>query len=174
MLHELVAHLLVEVGALVAELRQVAEGSLHEVEPVDVILYPDIKRRGDGAFLLVSADVDQAVVVTAVGQLVNQAGIAVEIKDDRLVLREEHVILLVREAVRMLAVRLELEEVHDIDEADFDIRQLSVQNAHGRQRFQCRSLTGAGKHDIRILSLVVRRPFPDADALGAVAYRLGH
>lgn len=49
MLHQLIAHLLVEVRAAVAKLRQAQQNVLDEVEAVDIILHAHIERRGDGA-----------------------------------------------------------------------------------------------------------------------------
>lgn len=45
MLHQLIAHLLVEVRAAVAKLRQAQQNVLDEVEAVDIILHAHIERR---------------------------------------------------------------------------------------------------------------------------------
>ena len=76
MLHQLIAHLLVEVRAAVAQLRQAQQNVLDEVEAVDIILHAHIKRCGDGALLPVAANV-QVAVMTAVGQLMNERRVAV-------------------------------------------------------------------------------------------------
>ena len=55
MLHQLIAHLLVEVRAASCRLRQAQQNVLDEVEAVDIILHAHIERRGDGALLPVAA-----------------------------------------------------------------------------------------------------------------------
>ena len=82
-LHQLVPHELDEEGTPVAQLGQTLDRVHHKVVAVDVVLYPHVKGGGDGALLLVAPDVE-LLVVAAVGQLVDQGGVAVEGKDDGL------------------------------------------------------------------------------------------
>jgi len=72
MLNKLVAHLLVEVCASVSELRKILESELYKVETINMVLYTNIKRCGDGSLLLVSADMHETVIVTSVCKLVNE------------------------------------------------------------------------------------------------------
>ena len=62
------------------------------------------------------------MVGAAVGQAMDQPGIAVEVEDDRLVGGEQAVEVAVGQAVRVLAVGRELEQVDDVDEADLQSR----------------------------------------------------
>lgn len=62
MSNQLVVHLLDQISALVAQLRQVLQGILNQVEAVDLVLHAHIERRGDGAFLLVAMDRQVALV----------------------------------------------------------------------------------------------------------------
>lgn len=62
------------------------------MEAVDLVLHAYIKRRGDGAFILVAVDT-QVAVGALVGQLMHQRGIAVEREDDGLILGEQCVII---------------------------------------------------------------------------------
>ena len=73
------------------------------------------------------------MVRAAVGQAVDQPGVAVEREDDRLVLCEEGVEILVAQAVRVFARRLEFHQVHDVDDADFQLREVLAEQIHGRQ-----------------------------------------
>ena len=75
-LHQLVIHLLHQIGAPVAQLGQTAHGVDDQIEAVNVIEDPHIEGRGDGALLLVAPDME-VLVVAAVSQLMNQGGIAV-------------------------------------------------------------------------------------------------
>ena len=71
-LNELVAHLLVEVSTSVSELGKILESKLYKMETLNMVLYTNIKRCGDGSLLLVSADMHETVVVTSVCKLVNE------------------------------------------------------------------------------------------------------
>ena len=82
------------------------------------------KGRRRRALLLVAAHVQVRVVRPPVGQPVDQPRVAVEGEDDRLVLGEQGVEVPVGEAVRVLARRLQLHQVHDVDDADLQLRQV--------------------------------------------------
>ena len=69
--------------------------------------------------------------MAGVGQLVDELRVAVEGEDDGLVLREDEVVVLVREAVRVVGVRLELHEVDHVHDAHAHLRQLLAQDGHG-------------------------------------------
>src|SRR5208282_3639696 len=56
-LDELVLNHLLQVGPFSAQLRYSINHVLHQVEPVQGVLHPHIKRRRDGALLLVAPDV---------------------------------------------------------------------------------------------------------------------
>ena len=73
MSNQLVVHLLDQISALVAQLRQVCRTSPYQVEAVDLVLHAHIERRGDVAFLLVAMD-EQVAVGTLMGQLMDRVG----------------------------------------------------------------------------------------------------
>ncbi len=81
---------------------------------------------------------------------------------------EELVEIRVAQAVRMLALRLQLHQIDDVDDADLQLRQMLAQDGHRRQRLQRRHVAAAGHDDVGLGVLVVAGPLPDADALGAV------
>ena len=89
---QLVVHLLDKVRTAVAQLGQMQQHILDQMEAVDLVLHAHIKRRSDGAFLLVAVDT-QVAVGAFVGQLMHQRGIAVEREDDGLILGEQRVII---------------------------------------------------------------------------------
>jgi hypothetical protein len=60
----------------------------------------------------------------------------VEGEDDRFVPREELVEVLVAQAVRVLAPRLERHQVHDVDDADLQLGKARSEEVDGRERFQ--------------------------------------
>ena len=117
-LDELVLHLLDEVSGAVAQLGQAHHRVNDQIKAVNVVLYPHVEGGGDGSLLLIAADVE-ILVVAAVGELVDQGGVAVEGEDDGLILGKDGVVVLVGEAVGVLGVGLELHQVHHVDHTDF-------------------------------------------------------
>ena len=99
--HQLVVHLLDEVCAAVAQLRQMQDSIFYQMEAVDLVLHTHIERCGDGALFLITVNT-QVAVCTLVSQLMHQRGIAVEGKDDRLILGEQGVIVRIGQTVRVL------------------------------------------------------------------------
>src|ERR1700722_12704193 len=83
-LNQFILHLLFEVRPLGAQVRQAIDHVLNQVEPVQVVLYSDVKGRGDGALFLVAADVEVAVG-PAIGQPVDQPWVSVKAKNDVLI-----------------------------------------------------------------------------------------
>ena len=61
--------------------------------------------------------------------------------------------ILVAQAMRMLGLRLQLHQVDDVDDADFQLRQVLAQDRHGSQRFKCRHVAAAGHHDVGLDAL---------------------
>ena len=131
-LHQLVLHLLDEVGGGVAQLGQPLDRVDDQIEAVDVVLHPHIEGGGDGPLLLVPPDVE-IFVVPAVGQLMDQGGITVESENDGLVLGEQGVVVLVGQAVGVFPVRLELHQVHHVDHADLQLREVVVEDGDSGQ-----------------------------------------
>ena len=69
---------------------------------------------------------------------------------------------------------LQAHEIHHIDHADLELRQVLPQNFHRSQRLDGGLCTAAGHDHIRLLALVVGGPLPDTQALGAVLDGLLH
>ena len=80
------------------ELRHAIDHVLHQVEAVEIVQHDHVEGRRGGALFLVPANVQVAVVRAAVGEPVDQPGIAVEGEDDRLVRGEERVEVVGRSA----------------------------------------------------------------------------
>ena len=97
-----------------------------------------------------------------------------EVEDDRLVRGEERVEVAIGEAVRMLGVGLQPEQIDDVDEADLQVGEFLAQDGDRGEGFHGRDVAGAGHDDIGLDAVVGARPVPDADALGAVVDRGVH
>src|SRR5208283_3405482 len=104
-------------------------------EAIDLIVNCQLKRCVDIAVLLVSSHMHVGMVCAAVGKAVNQPGIAVEIKDYGLVDSKQTVEVSVTHTVRMFAIRLQPEQVNDVDKADFKIGKLGAQQCYCSQCF---------------------------------------
>ena len=140
---------------------------LHQVEAVQVVLHPHVEGRRDRALFLVAPDVEVAVG-PAVGQPVDQPGVSVEAKDDVLVFGEQRIVIRFAQPVRVLALRLQLHQIDDIDHPDLQIGQMLAQNGNGGQNLQRGRVAAAGHHHVRLGVLVVAGPLPDADAFRAM------
>jgi hypothetical protein len=75
-----------------------------------------------------------AVIMPAVRQFVDQGRIAMESEDHRLVGREQIVEVLVLHPVRVLRRRLQHHQIHHVDDAEANIRNIFAQQGHGGHR----------------------------------------
>ena len=87
---------------------------------------------------------------------------------------EQGVEVPVAQAVRVLARRLQLHQVHDVDDADLQLREVLAKQLDRGQRLQRGHVAAAGHDHVGLAALVVAGPVPDADAGGAVLDRLVH
>ncbi len=77
--------------------------------------------------------------------------------------------------MRVLARRLQLHQIHNIDHPDFQFGQMLAQDGNGGQNLQRRCVSATGHHYVRFGgSLVVAGPLPDANSLCAMHHRLVH
>ena len=93
MLNELVAHLLLQVGAFGTHARQAIHHILHQMKAVQIVLHSHVKGSRDGALFFVASNV-QVVVGPAVGEPVDQRRVSMETKYDVFVFREQRVVIL--------------------------------------------------------------------------------
>ena len=101
---QLVVDRLLEVRGPGAELRQPVDHVFTQVEAVQVVHHDHVERRRRRAFFLVAAHVQVLVIRAPVGQAMDQPRVAVESEDDRLVLGEQSIEVVIRQSVRMLAL----------------------------------------------------------------------
>jgi len=144
------------------------------VESIEVIAHDHVEGRRDCALFLVTAHMHVVVIRPAVRQSMDQPRVAVVREDDRPVGREEHVELLVAQPVRVLTLRLKLHQVHHVNHPDLEAREKLPEQLNGSQRFQRGDVAAAGHHDVRLATLVVAGPRPDAKAGDAMCDRIVH
>src|SRR3984957_15940268 len=137
------------------------------MKAIDVVLYAHVEGCGDRTLLFVSSDME-VPVGSAIGQPMDERRITVETEYDRPIPGEERVVVGLAQSVRMLIAGLESHQIDDIDDPNFQIGQVVAQDRHGGQNLERRRVTAASHHDIRFRILVVARPLPDADSLGAM------
>ena len=70
--------------------------------------------------------------------------------------------------------RLQLHQVHDVDDADLQLRRVLTQQFDRGQRLQRGHVATARHHHVRLTVAVVAGPFPDAEAGRAMLDRLIH
>src|SRR5690625_2564962 len=130
-----VAQLLLDVCALHLQTGHAIDHVDGETEAVDPVLDGEFERRVDTAALHVAADMQVAMVGTAVSEPVDKPRIAVEIEQDRLVDGEQAVEIAVAQSVRVPPLGTQAEQVHNIDEANPEVGKMLPQQGVGRQRF---------------------------------------
>lgn len=69
-------------------------------------------------------------------------------EDDRLARRKQRIEIHVAQSVWMLALRLQLHEIDDIDYADCQLRQMLVHDGNGGERFQRWHVAATGHHHV--------------------------
>jgi hypothetical protein len=90
---------LLGVGRARAQLRQPIDHVSHEVESIQIVEHAHVEWRSRGPFFLVAAHVQIVVIGAPVGQAMDEPGVAVKREDDRLVLGEQSIEVLVAQAV---------------------------------------------------------------------------
>src|SRR6202167_2407270 len=118
------------------------------MEAIEIVENRHIKRGGGRTLFFVTAHVKIVMIVAPIGEAMNQPGIAVIGEDDRLIDCEERVEVDVREAVRMLARRLNGHQIDDIYDANLYLREVLTQEVDGGQCFEGGNVPRACHHDI--------------------------
>ena len=95
-------------------------------------------------------------------------------KYDVLVLGEKRIEVGLVQSMRMLACRLQLHQIDDVDHTDLQFGQIFTQDGHGRQDLQRRRVSATGHYHVGFAVLVVACPLPDAKTLRAVHDGLFH
>ena len=84
-LDDLILEPVLHVRAGIAQTRHAVDHVDGELEAVDLVDDREFERRVDVALLLVAVNVDVLVIRAAVGELVDERRVRVEVEDDRLV-----------------------------------------------------------------------------------------
>src|SRR5580704_455643 len=100
------------------------------------------------------------VIYTPVRQLVNQRRISMKIEYDGLIYGKQTVEVRVRKAVRMFALRSELEQIDHVHETKLQVRELIAKDGNSSQSLYRSDVASAGDYNLRLSSPVCRRPFP--------------
>ena len=103
-----------------------------------------------------------------VGQAVDEPGIRVEVEDDGPVVGKQGRPLGIRQAMRVLVVRDQLEQVDAVDAADLELGEMLQQQVDGGERLVRADVAARGHDEIWLLAAIGAELRPDADALGAV------
>lgn len=91
-----------------------------------------------------------------------------EAEDDRLIVGEDGGVFGIGKSMRMVAIRNQLEEIDDVDEADLDGRKVFSQERRGREGFLGHNIPARGYYQVRLPSSTIRSPIPHSDTLGAM------
>ena len=138
-----------------------------QAEAVGLVIDGQFHRRVDVAFLLVSAHVKR-LVLAGVGQAVDQPGITMEVEDDRLVGREQRIEIRSVSPCGCSVLGCSLKRSTTLMKRIFRSGNSSRSNDRRGERLLCRDIAGRSHDQVRLATLVVTGPVPNADALGAV------
>jgi hypothetical protein len=97
------------------------------METVQVILYAHVEGRCNRALLFVTTHM-QVAVRPSVGKPMDQPRIPMKPENDVFVLREQGIVVSLRQAMRMFGAGLQLHEIDDIADADLQCRQMFSKN----------------------------------------------
>src|SRR5215469_5277713 len=154
--------------------RSQPDGLHDEVVAVGTIAHIHIKRRGGRALFLVAVDVEATCMIAPEKQLFHCGGIAVEVDDHRHIRREQSLKHLAVQAMWMVGLFLQYEEVGDVDHAYAQLGKLIAQNMSGCHDLQRRVIADTHQHDIRVNAIIYAGPLPDRGARAAVSNSVFH
>src|SRR3974390_1627812 len=117
MVDELVSYRLLSISRPRTKLRHAVDHIAHQVEAIEIVEHAHVEGCGRCSFFLVAAHVNVIVPSAPVGQSVNQPRVTVKGKDDGLVCRKRNIKLAIRDAMRMLVLRLECHQIDDVNHA---------------------------------------------------------
>jgi hypothetical protein len=134
-----------------------------------------VERGRGGPLLDEAADLEAVGIRTAMHDLMNCPGESMEPEDHVDRVGEELAKLDFVHAVRMIFRPDQRHEVDDVDDSSTQLRQTIVQDLGRRDDFHRHNVSGAGQHDVRLLTaVVVLRPLPNSCATRAVLNSLIH
>lgn len=113
-------------------------------------LVPDrqFQRRIDIALLLVPTHMHQVLPGPRVSKAVHKPRVRVEAEHDRAIVRENRFVFCIRQAMRMVPIRLQLEQIHDVYKPDLQERQVLAEQRRRGKRFLRRHITARCDDDI--------------------------
>src|SRR5437660_713401 len=127
MLNQFVAQQLFEVASDALQPWNTVHYIPSQVEAIKIVQDRHVERRCRRALLFVAPHMEIVMIVPAISEAVNQPGIAVIGKDDRLIHREHGVEIKIRETVRMLGRGLNGHQIDNIYHANPDVGKMLPQ-----------------------------------------------
>ena len=93
---------------------------------------------------------------------------------DRPIGGEQRIELTMRHPVWVLLFVLQAHEVDHVDDPDLQVRQALAEDVGRGEDLERRNVTRTAEHDVRLPTLIVAGPRPDAGAAGRVQDGVGH
>ncbi len=154
----------------ISEFRHTINHICHEMIPVKIVKNNHIKKGGLRAFFFIASNVDVYIVGSPICQTMDQPGIRKKGKNGGFIRCKEGIEHLVGQAMRMLALRLKVHEIHHILHSNFQIGNLFAQKVHRSQCLKGGYITGAGHDHIGFSPFIVAGPIPNSDTSRTVLY----
>ena len=168
MLVELAVHQVDNVTGLGAKPGRVFQGVDDEVIAADLVANDHIERSGGAALVDEAANVEAGFVWAAMNHAVNGPTITVVGKDDWSGLGEERFKGEIVHAMRMLVGAGDNREVDNVDQANFDFRNVLVEEPSGSDCFQGGNVADAGEDHIGIAGFFVAGKGPARSTAGTM------
>lgn len=162
-----------ERGIVQQHVGHIAQDIQAKMQPADLVEDDHVEGRGGRAFFQVAPNMKAIMRLPAMQEIMDDTGISMEGKDDGRRRREYLCKVGIAHAMRMAVCRAEPHQIHDVDDAHFQIRRMLAQHPGGGDRFLRRDVTSTGQHDVRLRWLVAIH-IPDTGTLGAVGPCLLH
>ena len=119
-----------------------------QVVAVQIVEHDHVEGAGRRAFLFVAAHPQTTVIGAAIGEAVNEPGIAVVGEHDGPVFGEQPLELVIGHAVRVVGMGLQTHEVDDVDHTDLEARHILTQDGGRGDGLESRHVAAAGEHHV--------------------------
>jgi len=173
-LNLLVQQMLSNRRPLIAQMRHIINSIHSQTEPISAIPDREFEWCVDIALLSVSADVNVVLTFALVCQAMDEPWVGVEVEDARFVVCEEGFEFDVAEAVGVVGLWDQLEQVDNVDESDFEVGQCFAEKSCGSERFLSWYVTARRHDEIWFLALICGSPLPDSSAFCAMCNGVFH
>jgi len=160
--------------ALVSQMWHIINRIHSQAESISSIADGKLEWSVDIALFSVPANMNIILTLTLVCQAMNQPWVGMEVENARFVVSEEGLEFDIAEAMGVVGLWDQLEQVDNVHESDFKFGQVLAEKSSSGERFLGWNIAARGHDKIRFLTLVGGSPLPDASTLCAMCDSVFH